>query len=406
MADGPLGKQTSSDYQNETSADRSMLLKIGIVTPYFYPVLGGVQEHVFNLYLKLLGHGHTVKILTSHFGRPAKIKSLEEKDVLRVGRAVPVYFNRSISRVTVPYRLDKRVKIMLKRERFDILHLHEPLAPTLPLLFLKHSGSFNIGTFHAYSSSSLGYPLLKPLLMKYFRRLHGRIAVSNAAKGFISRYFKGNYRIIPNGIDVDRFNPRVPPIDRYRDGNLNILFVGSLVPKKGLIFLLEAFKLIRPKFPRTRLIVVGSGPLEKSYKNWAGKHIGEGVFFEGAQHELLPSYYATCDIFCASSPAGAESFGIILLEAMASGRPVVASEILGYDEVITDGKEGLTFEPGNSRDLARALGVLVANAPLREKMGRAGRRTASEYSWDEVSRSVSDYYSEVIARQGGKIAPR
>lgn len=364
--------------------------------------MGGVQEHVLNLYLQLPTRGHSVKIITSHFGGEADIPGLREEDVLRIGRAVPVSINRSVARVTIPYRLGQKVKEVLNRGKFDVLHVHEPLAPTLPLVVLKHSRAINVGTFHAYSSSSLGYPLARPFLQKYFDRLHGRIFVSGAAKLFMNRYFRGKCEIIPNGVDVHRFNPQVSPIEKYRDGKLNILFVGQLVPKKGLIYLLEAFRLVKPKFPDTRLIVVGSGPLEKSYKRWVDEHMGEGVYFEGTQHELLPSYYATCDIFCAPSPPGSESFGIILLEAMASGKPTVASDILGYDEVIHHGLDGLLFKPEDPQDLARSLELLLADPSLRQRMGKEGRRRALLYSWEEVSRSVSDYYSQVIEEQKPK----
>lgn len=370
-------------------------MKVGIVTPYFYPVLGGVQEHVFNLHRQLRMQGHQVKIITSNFGGRADIESLPEKDLVRIGRAVAIPMNRSISQVALPYRLGPKVKQLLEREDFDILHVHEPLAPTLPLAVLRHSTTANMGTFHAYSSSSLGYPFARSFLLKYFRRLHGRIFVSQASKEFISRYFKGDCRIIPNGVDVHRFSPEVPPIGKYRDGKVNLLFVGQLVPKKGLIHLLRALRILRPRFSDLRLLVVGRGPLERCYKRWACRHIGDGVHFEGAQHKLLPSYYATCDIFCAPSPAGAESFGIVLLEAMASGKPVVASNILGYNEVLTHGG-GLLFQPGDPEDLARAIHALLLNPSLRQSMGREGRRIALDYSWEHISRSVLDYYSEVM----------
>ncbi len=370
-------------------------MKVGIVTPYFYPVLGGVQEHVFNLYRQLLSRGHRAKIISSHFRGRADVENLPGRDLIRIGKAIPVVANQGIAQVTIPYRLEPQIRRLLGEESFDILHIHEPLAPTLPLLFLKHSKAMNIGTFHAYSDSSLGYPLVRPLLLKYFHKLHGRIAVSPAAREFIGRYFKGNYRVIPNGVDVQRFSPETPSIGKYCDGRLNILFVGRLIPRKGLRCLLRAFQHLKREFAETRLIVVGSGPMENSYRQFARERIGESVCFEGAQHHLLPSYYATCDIFCAPS-CRPESFGVVLLEAMASGKPVVCSNIVGYRYLTHEGRDGLLFQAENDMELARALGTLLADRSLRRRIGTEGRRNALRYSWEEVGKCILDYYSEVV----------
>lgn len=378
-------------------------MKIGIVTPYFYPALGGVQEHVFSLYKQLTKSGHVVKIITSHFERGGDIESLPTRDVVRIGKAVPIPMNQSVARVAIPCGLRLKIKRLLDKERFEILHIHKPLAPTLPLPFLEHSRAINIGTFHAYSSSSLGYPLARPFLLKYFRRLHGRICVSQAAKEFVSRYFRGDYRVIPNGVDIQRFNPQTPGIEKYGHGRLNILFVGRLDPRKGLECLLKAFPLILKNHPSARLIVVGGGRPPKRYLGHMDATVAEQVSFEGVvSPEVIPSYYASCDVYC--SPAtGRESFGIVLLEAMASGVPVVASDIDGYREVIADGKDGLLVRPGDPQAIARAISDLLSNAHARARLGENGRAKALQFSWERVTELIEDYYCEVrekVVRSG------
>ncbi|MDI6704462.1 MAG: glycosyltransferase family 4 protein [bacterium] len=358
-------------------------MKIGIVTPYFYPLRGGVQEHVYNLYLHFKRRGHIVKIITSHFNNEAK-----EQDIIRIGRGIPIPINGSVGRIGVSINLCSKVKETLRKEEFDLLHIHEPLAPTIPLFMLKYSDCINIGTFHAGGKRSLSYSLGRGFLKKYFLKLDGRIVVSHAAEKFVRKYFGGEFQIIPNGIDTNRFREDISPIEEYKDEKLNILFVGRFDKRKGLDYLLSAFKMVKKEVKDIRLIVVGGG--YKKYK----KRIGD-IVFTGVQYERLPQYYSTCDIFC--SPAiGQESFGIILLEAMALGKPVVATNIPGYNEVVTHNKEGLLVPPKDKEALRDALIKLLRDKDLRIKMGKNGREKAAEYSWERIGERVLDYYNEII----------
>jgi phosphatidylinositol alpha-mannosyltransferase len=360
-------------------------MKIGLVTPYFYPLLGGVQEHVANLYLGLKERGHEVKIITSSFlyGGRDGVK-FDERDVIRVNHSVPVPINGGIGHVALPWRLKKRLKEIFEAEGFDLLHIHEPLAPTLPLTSLRLGRCKIIGTFHASGDRSLGYSLAHPFLRRDFERLDGRIAVSKAAMSFVSRYFGGEFELIPNGVMIERFS-RARPIKEYdTEGWVNILFVGRLDRRKGFCYLRSAFRFIKKEFESTRLIVVG--PAKKGER--------DGIHFVGAQHRFLPDYYRSAHIFC--SPAiGRESFGIVLLEAMASGLPIVASDIPGYNEVITHGREGILVPPRDVFSLAEAIMRLIKEGDLRRRMGLSGRERAENFSWPKVIDSITRYYSKV-----------
>jgi len=367
-------------------------LKIGIVTPTYYPYPGGVSEHVYHTYLELKRQGHTVKIITTFFG---KRRTEDEKDIIRVGQSFPILSNGSITRIALPFLFfSGRMKKILDREAFDLLHLHEPLVPPLCLAALRDSKTINIGTFHAFKEFSLGYVMFKSYLKKYSKKLDGRIAVSDSAKKFVSRTFPGSYQIIPNGIDLDRFKPN-GKIEGFDDGTFNILFVGRLEPRKGLRYLLRAFPTVKEEIPRSRLIIVGSGPLERYYRQWVPRRYRADIFFEGlVSKESLPSYYSTCDVFC--SPAtGKESFGIVLLEAMASGKPIVASDIAGYRNVIADGQEGLLVKPKQPEEIAHAVATIGLDESLRKRLGTNGLKKAKDYSWDTILRQTLRFYDSV-----------
>ncbi|MDD5083158.1 MAG: glycosyltransferase family 4 protein, partial [Dehalococcoidales bacterium] len=234
------------------------------------------------------------------------------------------------------------------------------------------------------------------------RKLHGRIAVSKSAMEFASTNVPaGRYEIIPNGIDIGHFSPDVLPFSEFCDDKLNILFVGRLESRKGLKYLLQAFRYVKAEVPKSRLIVVGPGTrLRKGYeKQVARDHLTDVVFVGYASYEELPRYYKTADIFCAPA-TGRESFGIVLLEAMAVGKPIVASNIEGYAGVVTHGADGLLVPPRDEKALAKALLSLMADESLREQMGARGRLKAMDYSWEHVSRRVLEFYRQVLKEHG------
>jgi phosphatidylinositol alpha-mannosyltransferase len=216
----------------------------------------------------------------------------------------------------------------------------------------------------------------------------------------VSRYFPGSYAIIPNGVDINRFSPHITPIQDYNDDKINILFVGRLEKagqREGLKYLLRAYRRAKEQFPQSRLIVVAPNKrLRRSYEGAVARWgLRDVVFHDYVPNEDLPPYYKTADIFCAPT-TGRESFGIILLEAMAAGKPIVASNIEGYSEVVRDGVEGLLVKPRDNEALASALSHLLRNKPLREKMGAMGRRRAEDYSWESIAQRVMDYYQSLL----------
>lgn len=372
-----------------------MKFKILLASDIYFPKIGGISEHIYNVAIRLRKKGHDVRILTGGYNRKKYPDYKDPEWVKRIGRMVPLIANKSISSITISPRISKKIKEFLESENFDIVHVHGPIAPVIPLFVLKHSNSINFATFHSAHGESKGYRIFGRYLKKYFEKLHGPIAVSPVAKEPMEKFFPGNYRIIPNGVDPEFFSPSVKPIDRFMDGKINILFVGRIEPRKGLKYLLKAFKMLCRDFDNLRLIVVGKGPLLRIYKSSFKREFEEKICFEGeVKREDLPSYYASCDIFC--SPAiGYESFGIVLLEAFSTGKPVVASRIPGYSYVATDGEDSLLFEPENYIDLAEKLRILIEDEKLRKEMGKKGReKVLKNYSWDRIVSEIEDYYIE------------
>ncbi len=294
----------------------------------------------------------------------------------------------------------------MKKEQFDIIHLHEPMVPILPLCVLEFSKSVNVATFHASYSRQHLYRTFRPIIKRWQKRLHGSIAVSPAARRYVNNTFPGEYEIIPNGIDYKHFSSNVVPLPQYQDGKLNILFVGRLEKRKGLRYLLEAYSKLKWELPDIRLIVVGPGnPDKESYRILSSHALRDVEFVGRVSYDELPRYYATADIFC--SPAtGAESFGIVLLEAMSAGKPVVASDIEGFRGILTDGEQGLLVPKKDTDALASALGRLARDPELRSKLGGQGSRSAEGYRWEVVAGLVEEYYNKCIQAANGSTGTR
>jgi len=376
-------------------------MRVGLVSPYDFASPGGVNDHVRNLAVRLQALGHETRIFAPSSRADVDFDSAR---FYRIGTPIAIPVNDSVARITLSFHLANRVAALIEEERFDVLHFHEPLMPALPMTMLRMSTTANVGTFHAFSHSNIGYFYGRPFLQPYLQHLNRGIAVSEPARTFVNRYFP-NYplRVIPNGIDVDVYKPGLAPIRHLRDDRLNILFVGRLEKRKGLGDLLRAYRAIRPRVPQSRLIIVGDGPLRGRVESYIARHRLPDVVMAGfVPDSVKPRYYNSADIFCAPA-TGAESFGIVLLEALASGLPVVATEVPGYMSVLEPGRDSVTVQPQNWRELAASLVILARDPELRGRMSHYALEKVRRYSWDQVVSQVVDVYNE--ARKAFAAAP-
>jgi phosphatidyl-myo-inositol alpha-mannosyltransferase len=374
-------------------------VKIALVSPYDFSYPGGVVNHIVALDKQLTRMGHDVKIIAP---TSQTVESNCDKYV-NIGKARAIPARGTTIRIAISLHLAPQIKEVLEREKFDIVHLHEPFMPMLCSAILRFSDAVNVGTFHACKGKpgyNWGWPISTYMLSRRRRKLSGRIAVSRPAMEYAQKYVPGDYNIIPNGIDLDHFNPHVKPVEEYCDGKLNILFVGRLEKRKGVKFLLMAYQQIKKEFPDSRLMIAGPGTVlrERFEKKVRKSGIQDVVFLGNIPCEELPRYYKTADVFCAPA-IGQESFGIILLEAMAVGTPVLATNIAGYASVLTNGKEGLLVPPKNDVELANGLRTILSNKSLRFEMGARGILTSHEYDWRKVAQRVFAFYQKTINEQ-------
>lgn len=375
-------------------------MRIAQVSPYDFAHSGGVQRHITSLSRELKARGHEVSILAP-CTRNEPAVDIGDVDLRTFGRSIPVPTAGSIARISFSVWHEWRLKSMLQNEKFDIVHIHEPLMPMFALTASRFSPSTTIGTFHAFNEGhGRGYMLWKKVLNRGAIRLNGRIAVSEPAKHFANRYFKGDYTVIPNGLDVDRFSKPVPKPSILKDDAMNLVFVGRVnEPRKGLRYALGAYSLLKWQYPKLRLIVVGAGvPDRESYRIMGERSLDDVIFTGPVSEDELPGYYQNADIFLAPN-TGKESFGFIIIEAMSASTPIVASNIPGFASVMTDGKEGLMVPPKDEAALAEAIKKLIENPGLRAQLGVDGRATVHQYRWSHVADSVLNYYDKVQEKQ-------
>ena len=378
-------------------------VKIALVSPYSLDHPGGVSEHVLHLRQEFARLGHEVVAMAPRGERGG----LEvAPGFYGIGRTITIPANGARARLTFDVTLYGHVKALMRREDFDVVHLHEPLVPVLPYMVLLNSRAVNVGTFHAYREANPWYTALKSYMTFVVGRLDGRIAVSEPAREFVSQYFEGPYEVVPNGIDLPRYGGAVEPFPWADDGIPRVLFVGRFDERrKGFKYLLEAIPLVRQQFPEVRLVVVGTGRPARYAGRLARLCLERHVEFCGfVDNDELPRYYASCDVLCVPSIRN-ESFGIVLLEGMAAGLPVVASAIPGYASVLTHEQEGLLVPPEDETALALALVRVLADLKLRRRLGRAGRATAARYDWPRIAEQVLGVY-ERAARTAGDAAWR
>jgi phosphatidylinositol alpha-mannosyltransferase len=373
-------------------------VRIGVVTEYYAPSVGGVQEHVRHFAREAGRLGHSVTVVTSDMpdlrGRgPDPGPHPHDPGVVRVGRSFPVYNNGGVGRVTVGPRVSAAMREALDAGRFDVVHVHAPLTPVLPLLAIHHATVPVVGTFHTNWNPGLMFRIMRSVLRRYLERLDAAVAVSRACVGALG--MDASFRIIPNGVDVACFGSgrRLP---RFDDGKVNLLWVGRIERRNGLDRLLDALELVRREVD-ARLIVVGDGPLLARQRARVPAALQEHVVFAGRVMDERPDYYASAHVFCA--PTRIASFGVTLLEAMAAGTPILASDIDGFREVLHHGVEGELVPPDDTAAWASAI-VRLARDPARAAAyGAAGLRNVARYDWRNVAREVLAVYRSVGVRE-------
>jgi phosphatidyl-myo-inositol alpha-mannosyltransferase len=381
-------------------------MRIAIVTDYYYPALGGITEHVHGQALSLHERGHQVTVITGHLFRPPKVvddafnpEPHVPFEVIRMGQALRSYGNGGQTLHTIHPRMFGKLKALFRARKFDVIHTHAPYNPSFVQVvpFVAPRGSATIGTFHSVFSPGLLINTFARALRPSIARLDGRIAVSKACIDSCKPYFPFDYTVIPNGIDENHFSPDANPFPQFSDGRKNILFVGRFDQRNGLETMIQAFTIVRrAKGDAVRLIIVGDGPLRAYYARNVPNDVAESVVWVGRVNSTRPRYYVSADILC--TPCDRASFGMVLLEAMSCGVPVVASRISGFQLVMEHQRQGLMIpDTKDANAFAEALIRLLDAPDERARMGREGRRTAVEhYSWTSVAARLEDYYLRVI----------
>ena len=367
-------------------------MRVGLVCPYTWDVPGGVQAHVHDLAENLLALGHEVSVLAPVDDPDAP--GLEPY-VVAAGRAVPVPYNGSVARLSFgPLSLARTCR-WVRAGRFDVLHLHEPTVPSVSMLAMWASRGALVATFHTSTPRSRALQVFGTVLQPGLEKLTGRIAVSPAARRVIVEHLGGDAVLVPNGVQVDRFRGAQPPAGR--PDRPTVVFLGRIdEPRKGLAVLLEALPELVRRVPDVRLLVAGPGDVEQ-VRGEVPAGLAAHVDLVGRVDEAdKPSTYATGDVYCAPNTHG-ESFGIVLLEAMAAGTPVVASDLEAFRRVLEDGRCGVLFPVGDAAALAGALADLLGDRPRRDELVARGQRAVEAYDWSVVTRQVLAVYETVVA---------
>lgn len=356
-------------------------MRVALVSPYDLDTPGGVQAHVEHLADALRARG-------------------DEVTVLGPQRSVQVPFNGSVAPIGLGPAVGRRIRAQLAGFDPEVIHVHEPLVPWVGIAAATSGLAPTVATFHAWSARRRLYRLGRPLGRRVLAGLDAALAVSDAAASYHAAALgvpPGRFRIVPNGVEVAAFADAEPLPGVADPTRPTLLFVGRLEPRKGLETLVRAFTLLKSQHPDLRLLVVGEGSERERCQSLLPARLRADVVFLGRLGgDDLPGIFAACDVFV--SPAhGGESFGIVLLEAMAAGRAVVASDIPGYRSVMTDGRQGRLVPPRDPAALAGAIGALVANPALRHAAGAEGRRTVTRYDWQIVAGEVRACYLDAVA---------
>ncbi|BBY84157.1 glycosyltransferase family 4 protein [Mycolicibacterium pulveris] len=370
-------------------------MRIGMVCPYSFDVPGGVQSHVLQLAEVMRSRGHEVSVLA-----PSSPDVTLPDYVVSGGRAVPIPYNGSVARLRFGPATHRMVKRWLAEGDFDVLHLHEPNAPSLSMLALNIAEGPIVATFHTSTTKSLTLSVFEPILRPMHEKIVGRIAVSELARRWQMEALGSDAVEIPNGVDVESF-ASAPLLDGYPRPGKSVLFLGRFdEPRKGMAVLLRALPTLVERFEDIEILIVGRGDADELREN-AGKLARHLRFLGQVDDREKASAMRSADVYCAPHTGG-ESFGIVLVEAMAAGTPVVASDLDAFRRVLMDGAVGRLVPVDDSAALAEGLIEMLENDILRERYIEAASDAVRRYDWSVVARQIMRVY-ETVAGAGVKV---
>ncbi len=370
-------------------------MRIGMVCPYSFDVPGGVQSHVLQLAEVLRARGHEVSVLA-----PASPHVDLPEYVVSAGRAIPIPYNGSVARLQFSPAVHGRVRRWLDDGDFDVLHLHEPNAPSLSMWALRIAEGPIVATFHTSTTKSLTLSVVRSVLRPWHEKIIVRIAVSDVARRWQMEALGTDAVEIPNGVDVGALSS-APLLDGYPRPGKTVLFLGRYdESRKGMTVLLDALPKVAQRFPDVQLLVVGHGD-ESELRRQAGGLADRMRFLGLVDDAGKASAMRSADVYCAPN-AGGESFGIVLVEAMAAGTPVVASDLDAFRRVLRGGEVGRLVPVGDADALADALIEILQNDELRERYVAAASEAVSRYDWSVVASQIMRVY-ETVAGSGAKV---
>jgi phosphatidylinositol alpha-mannosyltransferase len=372
-------------------------MRVALVTEYYYPHLGGVTEHVYNLAKILNAAGHPTIVVTPHMSQPAGAEPEEDASfVRRIGTSRVIYSAGSFARVTTGFGLRRQLRALFRDERIEIVHVHGGLNPVLGLVAPEAAHDLDIpvvATFHSWFRRSALCHIFRRQLQQRLDRHAAVIAVSEPVIEAHARYFSADWEIIPNGVDTSFFRPGPQPLRSLPDRRPELLFLGRLDPRNGLDTLLEAMPAVLNQLPNVHLTVAGDGPLRRMYERMA-RPVGPQVTFVGQVNGNRPFYYSRAALYLC--PTTKASFGITLLEAMACGTPMAVSDIIGFRELVAGGDEAALVPKDDPSAWATAIIHLLGDEGRRKTMSSAGRTKAELFAWPRVAGQVTAVYRRVL----------
>jgi phosphatidylinositol alpha-mannosyltransferase len=365
-------------------------VRVGLVCPYSWDVPGGVQEHIRDLAEALIDLGHEVSVIS-----PADDDDALPSYVVPAGRAVAVPYNGSVARLAFGPLSANRVRRWVKDGNFDLIHVHEPAAPSLSLLACWVADLPIVATVHGATVRSRVLHVAEPMLRSALEKINGWIAVSEAARTTLVRHLGGDAVLIPNGVTISRYE-KAERLPGWPGPGGAIGFLGRMdEPRKGLPILLRAFEIVGTARPGLRLLIAGPGDVVEVAGKVAPALRDRVVLLGQVTESVKVQVYHSVDVFCAPNTGG-ESFGIVLAEAMAAGAPIVASDLDAFRRVLRGGRAGELFDNGNSADLAAAIERLLDDPVKRAALSAAASAAVKDYDWPKIARDVLKVYSAVL----------